>query len=108
MLGGKDERRAIAGRQQLVLALGLLAPDRTDRVDDMPGLEPVAARDLRGSGLAAAERAAFRQQLRARGAMDRAVDPAAAPQRAVRRIDDGVDVERGDAGDADFELRRAD
>ena len=40
--------------------------------------------------------------------MDGAVDAAAAEQRAVGGVDDGVDVERGDVGDEDVEPRRAD
>ena len=59
------------------------------------------------AGFAAVERFAFLQQLRACGTMDRAVDPAAAEQRRVRRIDDGVDRERGDVGDDDIQSRRS-
>src|SRR5689334_13281605 len=40
--------------------------------------------------------------------MDCTIDAAAAQQRPVRRIDDGVDIERGDVGDADFDERGAD
>ena len=43
--------------------------------------KPVAARDLRLAGVAAAERAAFREKLRPGGAVDRAVDAATAEQR---------------------------
>ncbi len=50
MLGRKRERRAIAGREQIVLALVAAAPDRADRVDDVLGLEPIAARDLGRAG----------------------------------------------------------
>ena len=58
----------------------------------MPGLQAIAARDLGLARLAAAERAALGQQLRPRGAMDGPVDPAAPEQRAVGRVDDGVDA----------------
>ena len=40
--------------------------------------------------------------------MDGAVDAAAAEQRGVGGIDDGIDVERRDVGDADLEPRRSD
>ena len=40
--------------------------------------------------------------------MDRPVDAAAAEQRRIRRVDDGVDIERRDVGDADVEPRRPD
>ena len=39
--------------------------------------------------------------------MDSAVDAAAAEQRAVGRVDDGLDVERGDVGHHDLEPCRA-
>src|SRR6185312_7767020 len=81
---------------------------RTDGVDDVPRLQPMPAGDLGRAGVAAVERRAFRAQAGARGAMDGAVDTATAEKLAVRRIDDGVDVERGDVGDDDVEPRRAD
>ena len=71
-------------------------------------LEPIAARDLGAAGLAAAERFAFLEQLGPGRAMDRAIDAAAAKQRAVRRVDDGVDRKRRDVGDDDVEARGAD
>ena len=94
MLGGQRERGAIAGGEQRVLTLVAAAPDRTDRMNDVPGLEAIAAGDLGGTGVAAAQRLALGQQLGSGGAMDRAVDAAAAEQRRVRGVDDGVDVER--------------
>ena len=66
----------------------------------------MAARDLGVTGLAAAKRAAFGEQSLTGGAMDRAVDPAAAEKRGVRRVDDGIDLERRDVGDDDLELAR--
>ena len=108
MRGGKIERRAIAGRQQLLLALAAAAPHRPDRVDHMLGRQPIAARDLGAAGLAAAERPAFGEQFRSGGAMDGAVDAAAAEQRAVRRIDDRIERKRRDVGNADFKPGGAD
>ena len=40
--------------------------------------------------------------------MDGAIDTAAAEQGIVRGVDDGVNAQRRDVGDDDFELRRAD
>ena len=40
--------------------------------------------------------------------MDRTVDSAAAKQRIIRRIDDGIDIEGRDVGDDDVVARRAD
>jgi hypothetical protein len=40
--------------------------------------------------------------------MDRAIDAAPAKERRVRRIDDGVNTERGDVGNNDFQPRLAD
>jgi hypothetical protein len=103
MLGGQGERGAIAGGEQCLFAQVAAAPDRSDRMDDVPGLEAVAAGDLGGAGVAAAQGLALGQQLRAGGAVDGAIDAAAAEQRAVRCIHDGVDVECRDVGDADLE-----
>ena len=108
MLGRERKRGAIAGGEQRVLALAAAAPDRTDRMDDVPGLEAIAAGDLGGTGVATAQGLALGQQLGAGGTMDGAVDAAAAEQRGVGSVDDGVDVERRDVGDADLEPRRSD
>ena len=99
--GRERKRGAIAGGEQFLLALVTAAPDRPDRVNDVPGLEPVAAGDLGGTGVAAAQRLAFGQELGSGGAMDGAVDAAATEQRPVGRVDDGIDVERRDVGDAE-------
>ena len=40
--------------------------------------------------------------------MDRTIDAAAAEQRGIRGVDDGVNAERRDVGDNDFQPRRAD
>src|SRR6516164_2524106 len=106
--GRERERRAITGREQVVLALAAAAPHRADGVDDVLSFEAIAAGDLGGTGVAAAERATFGEKLGPGGAMDGAVDAAAAEQRSVGSVDDGPDIERGDVRDADFEPRRAD
>jgi hypothetical protein len=46
--------------------------------------------------------------LRAGGAVDGAIDAAAAEQRGIGRIHDGVERKRGDVGDADFKPRCSD
>jgi hypothetical protein len=51
--------------------------------------------------------AAFREQLRPGGAMDRTVDAASAKQRTIRGVDDGVNAQAGNVGDDDFKPRRA-
>jgi hypothetical protein len=99
---------AITRRQRLVLAFAATLPDRSDGMNDMPRRKPVTMGDLGVAGLAATEPAAFGEQRRSRGAMDRAVDPAAAQQRAIRGVDDGVNAQCGDIGDDDFEPRRTD
>ena len=81
LVGGEIERAAITARQQRFFVGHAALPHRPDRVDDVPGLEPVTARNLGRAGLAAAERAAFRQQFRPGGAMNGAVDAAAAQKR---------------------------
>ena len=81
MRGGKFERGAITGGQQFIFALAAAAPYRTDRVDHVLGRQPIAAGDLGAAGLAAAKRAAFGEQFRPGGAMDGAVNAAAAEQR---------------------------
>jgi hypothetical protein len=40
--------------------------------------------------------------------MDRPIDAAASEQRGVRGVDDGVNAQRRDIGDNDFQPRRAD
>jgi len=108
MLGGKFERRAIAGCQQLLFVVAAAASHRPDGVDHMLGRQPIAACDFHGSGVTAAERPARGEQFRSGGAMDRAVDAAAAEQGAVGRIDDGVERQRRDVGHADIEPGGAD
>ena len=108
MLRRELERRAVAGGEQIFFAAAAAAPDRADGVDDMPGRQPVAARDLGGAGRAAAEGLARRKQFRPGGAMDGTVYTAATQQRRVGGVDDGIDGERGDVGDNNFQPRSAD
>src|SRR5207248_3818094 len=90
------EAAPVAGGEQLRLAARPAVPDGADGVDHVLRRQPIAARDLRVAGGAAAERSAFAQQFRPRGAVDCAVDPAAPEQAGIRRVDDGVHRETRD------------
>jgi hypothetical protein len=51
---------------------------------------------------------AFSDEVRSRRPMYRTIDAAPAKERRVRRVDDGVNAQRGDVGNDDFEPRLAD
>ncbi len=59
------------------------APDRTDRVDHVTCLQPVAAGDLGFTRRAAAQGAAFGEKFGPGSAVDRAIDATAAQQAFV-------------------------
>ena len=99
---------AITGGEQIILAVDTAVPHRSDRVDHMPGLQPIALGDLGVAGLAAVQRPAFGQQLRPGSAMDRAIDAAPAKERRIGRVDDGVNAESSDVGNDDVQPRLAD
>jgi hypothetical protein len=101
-------RAAIARGQRCVLAFAAAVPDRPYRMNHMPRRKQIALGDLGVAGFAATKRAAFGEQLRSCGAMDRAIDAASAQQRGIRGVDDGVNAQRGDIGDDDLEPRRTD
>jgi hypothetical protein len=116
--GGKSNRREIVALtypdgaritrgQRLVLALGTGIPDRADRVNHMPRRQPITGRDLCSAGLAAAQRAAFGNKLRASHAMNRTVDATASEKRAIGGVDDGVNAQCRDVGDDDFQPCRS-
>lgn len=96
--GGEGQALAVARGQQFRLVLRAALPHRPDGMDHELGGQVVTACEPRLSGRAAAQRAAFPQQIRPRRAMDRAVHAATAEQRRVRGVDDGVDGELGDVG----------
>lgn len=108
MLGRKPHGAAVAGGQRSVLASSAAMPDRPHGMNDMSGQQSITFGDLGVAGGAAAKFAACGQQFPAGGAMDRTVDAAAAKQRNVRRIDDGIDIKCRDVGDDDVVTRRAD
>ena len=107
MLPAKLDRAAIAGSEQIILALTAAVPDRPDRVDHMPGRQPVTFGDLGIAGGAATERAAFGKQFWTGAAMDSTINAAAAEQRRIRGVDDGVNAQCGDVGNNDFQARLA-
>ena len=102
-ISSKIERGAIAACQQRFLVLAAAAPHRADRMDNVPGLEPVPAGDLGAAGVAAAQCFALGQQVRPGRAMNRTVDATTTEQRAIGGIHDGVDVERRDVRYDDVE-----
>jgi len=58
------ETAAVGGLQQFRLTMFAVLPDRSDRVDDMPGREPVAAGYLGVPGLAPLQSGALLKQVR--------------------------------------------
>jgi len=84
--------------EQLVLAPVAAMPDRADRVDDELHRQAMAAGDTRLAGRATAERPALLEQAGSGGTVDGAVHAAAAEQRVVRRVHDGVDGQGRDVG----------
>jgi hypothetical protein len=99
----EHQRTAIAGGKQIILTVAATIPHRPNRVDHMTGLEPITLGDLGITGGATLQRTAFGQQFRPRGPMDRAIDPAAAEQRRIGGVDDGVNAKRCNIGDDDFQ-----
>jgi hypothetical protein len=86
------QRSAIARRQRFILALAAAMPDRPYGMNDMPRRQLVAFGDFGVAGRAAMQRTAFGKQFRSGGAMDRAVDAAAAPKRIIRGVDDRINA----------------
>jgi hypothetical protein len=65
-------------------------------VDDLPRRQLVAASDARFTGGATADPATLFQELRPCGAVNGAIDAAAAHERRVRGVDDGIQRLRRD------------
>lgn len=107
MLSAQFDRAAIAGSEQIILAVTAAIPDRSNRVDDVPGLEAIALGDLGVTGLAAVQHTAFGKQFGAGGTMDRAVNPAPTKQRRIGGVDDGVNAQCGDIDNNDVQPRLA-
>ena len=83
-------------------------PNRSNRVNDMTGREPVSLGDLGIASLAAMKLPAFHYEVRTCRSMDRAVDATAAKQRRVGGVDNSIDTQGRDIGDEDFEPHAAD
>jgi hypothetical protein len=96
----------VAGGECSIFTLAAAVPDRTDSMNHMPRRQPITSGDLGVAGAAAVERPAFRQQLRSGRAMNGAIHPATAKQRAVGGVDNGIDAQAGDVGDDDLQPRR--
>ena len=103
MRAAEFEAAAVAARQQFRLAGAAAAPDRAHGQQHVPRPQPEARRQLRFAGAAAAEPQRVVRQFRPRGAVDRAVHAAAGRQAGVGRVDDAVDLQRGDVADDQFD-----
>ncbi len=82
----------MARGEQLRLAVSATSPNGADGVNHVPRSKPSGARRLGVTGVAAAQQAALREQLRPGRAVDRTVDSAPTEQARVRSVDDRVDV----------------
>src|SRR5882762_1103193 len=79
-------------------------PERADGVDDKTRGQIVSASDFRFTRLATAECPALREKLRSSGAMNGAIDSAAAKQRRIGRVHNCIDIECGDIAADDVDL----
>ena len=102
----KPERFPVAGGQQAGLPMGAAPPDGTDGMDDEPAGKAVAPGHFGLPGPAAVQGAAFRQQLRSGGSVDRAVHSPAAQQGRIGGIDDGIHLHPGDIIADNFKRHR--
>jgi hypothetical protein len=104
---GEFDGAAIARGQQGLFTLGATMPDRTDGMNHMPRRQPITPGDFCLAGRAAVETAALGQQFGTGRAMDSAIHATAAEQRRIGRVDDGVNAQRGDVGNEDFQPDQA-
>ena len=102
------DRTAIARGELLILPTVAAVPDRPDGMDHVPCWKEISSGDPGIAGFAAVECPAFRQQLGPGRTMDRTIDAAPAKERRIRGVDDGVNAQRRDVGNNDFETRFAD
>ena len=85
------EAAAVAARQQVRLSLAAAVPDRPNSVDHVLGRQVITSGDLRIAGFAAPQGAARLEQPGTCGTVNRTINPSAAEQRIVRRVDNGID-----------------
>jgi hypothetical protein len=76
-------------------------------VDDITRRQAVARGDLGVAGGAAAQRSTFRQQTRPGRAVNRTVHTAAAQQRFIGRVDDGIHLHLRNVAFDDLDFSRA-
>lgn len=97
---GHLEAGPVAFRQQFRFAIAAAAVDRADGVEDVPRIQPSGAgRDRVARGALPEllpDLIQFRHNGRPAGAVDRAIDAAAAGQRGVGRVHDGISRHPGD------------
>ena len=93
----------VTGRKIRRLAAGSTAPNGTDRVDNIIGRKPVAARQTCLSRLATTECTALGEETWARGPMYCPVDASPPEQCLVRGINDSIDLQPGNVGLDDLE-----
>src|SRR5215813_8144707 len=104
---GRLERGEIGLTKQRALAPIAPVPHRPHRVHHEARQEPEAGSEHRVSGGTPANPAASGEELRPRGAVNCTVDATAAEERGVRRVDDGIHVERGDVATDDLHHSRS-
>ena len=93
---GQTHGRIVTGGQQLALVLVATIPDGSDGMDDFLTRQTVGIGYLALPRLAAAQRAAFLQQLNTCRPVDGAIYTSAAQQTPVGSIHDRIDFERRD------------
>src|ERR1700730_11289976 len=96
---GKLKRMAIAAGEQFVLARRSAVPHGADGMDHVARGQTVTVRDLGVASGAALKRPALGEEIGSGGAMDGAVDTAAAQERSIRGVDNGGDREPGNVAD---------
>ena len=100
---GHLDGAAIRRCEQLGLSALAIAPHRPDGVDDIPGRQVARGGGNSVAGLAPADATALRHDRRPTGAMNRAIDAAAAGQPGVRGIHDRIDRLGGDVALDEFQ-----
>ena len=78
-------------------------PEGADGVDNKTRGQIVSASDFRFTRLATAECATFGKKLWSSGAMNRAIDSAAAKQRSIGRVHNCNHIKLGDVATHDFD-----